>query len=130
MDERSVGIHLRNHLSHRGQERYHGGQNIVANAPIDTLPLYLRAGSILPLGSPVAHAEQKQAIARIQVWPGADADFVLYQDDGDTYAYEKTGGEVTQLHWDDQTQYLTHTGAAAWTQPDSELEVIHGAEAP
>ena len=113
------------------KERYHGGQNISVNAPIDTLPLFVRAGSILPLGSPVENAERKQVIAKIQVWPGADADFALYQDDGETYAYEKTGGEITKLHWDVHTQRLTHSGAAAWTQPDSELlEVIHGTGAP
>ena len=112
------------------KQRFHGGQSISVNAPIDILPLFVRAGSILPLGSPVEHAEQKQVIAKIQVWPGADADFALYQDDGDTYAYEKTGGEVTRLHWDDQSQRLTRSGTAAWTQPDSELlEVIHGTEA-
>jgi alpha-glucosidase/alpha-D-xyloside xylohydrolase len=109
------------------KERYHGGQSITVNAPIDTLPLFVRAGSILPLGPPAANAELKQVIAKIQVWPGADADFALYQDDGETYGYEKTGGEVTKLHWEDQAQRLTHSGAAAWTQPDSELlEVIHG----
>jgi alpha-glucosidase/alpha-D-xyloside xylohydrolase len=112
------------------KERYHGGQSITVNAPIDTLPLFVRAGSILPLGPPAANAELKQVIAKIQVWPGADADFALYQDDGETYGYEKTGGEVTKLHWEDQAQRLTHSGAAAWTQPDSELlEVIHGTAA-
>ena len=112
------------------KERYHGGQSITVNAPIDTLPLFVRAGSILPLGSPVENAEKKEVIAKLQVWPGADADFALYQDDGETYAYEKTGGEVTKLHWEDQAQRLTHSGAAAWTQPDSELlEVIHGTAA-
>lgn len=112
------------------KERYHGGQSITVNAPIDTLPLFVRAGSILPLGSPVENAEHNQVITRIQVWPGADADFALYQDDGETYAYEKTGGELTKLHWDDQAQRFTHTGAAAWTLPDSELlEVIHSTQA-
>jgi alpha-D-xyloside xylohydrolase len=112
------------------KERYHGGQSITVNAPIDTLPLFVRAGSILPLGPPAANAEKKEVIAKLQVWPGADADFALYQDDGETYAYEKTGGEVTKLHWEDQAQRLTHSGAAAWTQPDSELlEVIHGTAA-
>jgi alpha-glucosidase/alpha-D-xyloside xylohydrolase len=112
------------------KERYHGGQSITVNAPIDTLPLFVRAGSILPLGPPFQNAEQKQVIAKIQVWPGANADFALYQDDGETYAYEKTGGDVTKLHWEDHEQRLTHSGVAAWTQPDSELlEVIHGTEA-
>ncbi|HVT98597.1 MAG TPA: TIM-barrel domain-containing protein, partial [Acidobacteriaceae bacterium] len=108
------------------KEKYHGGQTITANAPIDTLPLFVRAGSIIPIGGAVESAAQKQTIAKVEVWPGADADFALFQDDGETYNYEKSGGDVTKLHWDDRSQRLTHTGHPAWTQPDSELlEVIH-----
>ena len=108
------------------KEKYHGGQTITADAPIDTLPLFVRAGSIIPIGSDVESASQKQTIAKVEVWPGADADFVLFQDDGDTYTYEKSGGDVTKLHWDDGAQCLSHSGAAPWSQPDSALlEVIH-----
>ncbi len=109
------------------KEKYHGGQTITVDAPIDTLPLFVRAGSIIPIGSEVESASQQQAIVKVEVWPGADADFMLFQDDGQTYTYEKSGGEVTRLHWDDRAQRLTHSGSAAWTQPDKELvELIHG----
>jgi hypothetical protein len=78
------------------------------------------------MGNGEENASQQKAITKVEVWPGADADFTLFQDDGQTYAYEKSGGDVTKLHWDDRAQRLTHSGAAPWTQPDKELlEVIH-----
>jgi alpha-D-xyloside xylohydrolase len=92
-------------------ERLHGGQTITANAPIDTIPLFVRAGSILPLGSPVESTNDAQKIASLRVYPGADADFDLYRDDGTTYAYEQGHSETTHLHWSDSTRKLTPTGA-------------------
>ena len=106
-------------------ERVHGGQTIQVDAPVDTLPLFVRAGSIVPLGEPVESTNEVQKIARVRVYPGADAKFTLYQDDGKTYAYEKGESSITNLRWDDSTQKLTHGGPAAWTGPDSAiLEVI------
>jgi alpha-glucosidase/alpha-D-xyloside xylohydrolase len=88
-------------------ERLHGGQTIVADAPIDVLPLFVRAGSIVPLGSEVQSAQQPQTIASIRVYPGANGRFELFRDDGTTYDYERTGGHVTQLVWDDAARQLT-----------------------
>lgn len=106
-------------------ERFHGGQHITVAAPIDTLPLFVRAGSILPLGAPINSTDQTQAIATLRVYPGANADFALYSDDGKTYAYEQGKHAITQLHWNDTTHTLTHTGPNAWTTPDaSTVEVI------
>lgn len=108
-------------------ERIKGGQTIEAQAPINTLPLFVRSGSMLPLGSPIFSAQQdKQTIQSIRVYPGADAEFSLYSDDGTTYAYEKGGGSVTILHWNDKTRRLTHEGPAAWTAPDEKLVRIVG----
>jgi alpha-glucosidase (family GH31 glycosyl hydrolase) len=106
-------------------ERVHGGQTVDVAAPIDKMPLFVRAGSIVPLGSMVDSTAEKQAIAHVQVWPGADAEFTLYQDDGKTYAYEKGDDQITHLHWDDATRKLTHSGAAAWSGADSQVvEVV------
>ena len=107
-------------------ERVKGGQTITANAPIDTLPLFVRAGSIVPLGSPVESTDQKQAIAAVRVYPGANADFTLFADDGVTYAYEKGAGSVTRLHWNDASHRLEHEGAAAWSGPDTGVVKIMG----
>lgn len=106
-------------------QRVHGGETITADAPIDKLPLFVRAGSIVPLGGAIDSTEQKQAIAKVQIWPGANADFTLYQDDGRTYAYEKGDDQITHLHWDDAAHKLSHTGAAAWSGSDSSVvEVV------
>ncbi len=102
-------------------ERFHGGQTIVAEAPIDTLPLFVRAGSIIPLGSEVESAQQPQTIASVRVYPGADGNFTLFQDDGSTYAYEKNGGSVTRLVWDDASRHLKQEGAPAWSGPDNSV---------
>jgi alpha-glucosidase/alpha-D-xyloside xylohydrolase len=106
--------------------RLKGGQTITADAPIDTIPLFVRAGSIVPLGTPVLSTHEPQAIAAVRVYPGADADFTLYSDDGTTYSYEKGAGSTTTLHWDDAMHQLTHAGAAAWTEPDSRIvDIVH-----
>ncbi len=102
-------------------EKIHGGQRITVQAPIDTLPIFVRAGSILPLGAPVQSTNEKQAIEKIRIYPGADAHFTLYNDDGNTYAYEKGDHQITELGWNNTTQKLDHTGASAWTTPDAQL---------
>jgi alpha-D-xyloside xylohydrolase len=102
-------------------ERIKGGQTITANAPIDTIPLFVRAGSIVPLGAPVLSTQQPQAIASVRVYPGKDSDFTLYSDDGSTYAYERGVSSITALHWDNAERVLTHTGAAAWTEDDTKI---------
>ena len=102
-------------------ERVHGGQRIIVPAPIDTIPIFVRAGSILPLGAPVESTNEKQAIQKVRIYPGADAHFVLYSDDGTTYAYEKGIHEITALDWNQATGKFTHTGAAAWTTSDAQI---------
>jgi alpha-D-xyloside xylohydrolase len=102
-------------------EKVHGGQTITVDAPIDRIPLFVRAGSIIPTGSVIESTMQKQKITKVLVYPGRDADFTLYQDDGTTYAYEKGDDEITHLHWNDATRRLTQSGAQAWTAPDAEV---------
>jgi alpha-D-xyloside xylohydrolase len=107
-------------------ERVKGGQTITVQAPIDTIPLFVRAGSILPLGAPVESTHEVQAIEHVRVYPGADASFTLFSDDGKTYAYETGAGSVTHLHWNDAAQQLSHEGAAAWSKADSEIVEVAG----
>ena len=102
-------------------ERFQGGQAVSVQAPIDTIPLFVRAGSILPLGAPVESTHQEQAIEHLRVYPGANADFTLFSDDGKTYAYEQGAGSITHLHWDEAKQQLTHQGASAWSKRDAEV---------
>jgi alpha-D-xyloside xylohydrolase len=107
-------------------ERVQGGQTIKVDAPIDTLPLFVRAGSIVPLGEPVENTHQIQEIARVRIYAGASGDFTLYQDDGKTYGYEKGESRITRLHWDDVAHKLSHEGAQAWTVPDEEILGVIG----
>ena len=88
-------------------ERVQGGQTIKVDAPIEVLPLFVRGGSIIPYGEPVESTHQAQKVAKLRVYPGADADFTLYDDDGQTYDYEKGAGKLTHLHWDNTTGKLT-----------------------
>ena len=103
-------------------EKLRGGQIVTAAAPIDTIPIFVHAGSIVPLGSPVLDAEQPQAIASVRVYPGSDADFTLFRDDGKTYAYESGKDSITRLHWDEGSHQFSHTGDQAWT--DSNAAVV------
>src|SRR6266568_2542906 len=107
-------------------ERIKGGQTVTVAAPIETIPLFVRAGSILPLGSPVESTHQQQAIAKVRIYPGADASFTLFSDDGMTYAYEKGAGSITKLHWNDAKRELSHEGPAAWTASDSAIVEFAG----
>jgi alpha-D-xyloside xylohydrolase len=110
-------------------ERVHGGQRITVSAPIDEIPVFVRAGSILPLGTVVESTNEVQKIAKLRVYPGADGAFDLYRDDGTTYAYEKGAFEVSHLHWDDAAQKLTHTGAEVGFAGSGEsIEVVGAAQ--
>jgi alpha-D-xyloside xylohydrolase len=106
-------------------KRFHGGQRLNVQAPIDTIPVFVRAGSILPLGAPVESTNEKQVIEKVRIYPGADAHFTLYSDDGTTYAYEHGQHDITELDWNDAAQKLAHQGAKAWSVPDPNvLELI------
>jgi alpha-glucosidase (family GH31 glycosyl hydrolase) len=63
------------------------------------------------MGAPVESTNQKQPLQELRVYPGADASFDLYNDDGTTYSYEKGAMQITHLRWSDSDQRLTHTGA-------------------
>lgn len=107
-------------------ERVKGGQTITVAAPIDAIPVFVRAGSIVPLGTPVESTHEHQMIAKVRVFPGADGDFTLFSDDGTSYGYEKGAGAVTKLRWDDAKRQFTHEGAAAWSGPDGAIVEVVG----
>ena len=74
----------------------------------DSFPLFVKAGSILPLGPDVQYATEKTGKpTELRVYPGADAAFTLYSDDNETYAYEKGAFEKIPLKWDDAKKRLT-----------------------
>ena len=90
--------------------RYTGGQTIDAAAPIDRIPLFVRAGSIVPVGVQVPSTATRQPLERIRVYPGRDASFTLYDDDGVTNAYRQDGGRAATLHWNDASGKLSASG--------------------
>ena len=107
-------------------EKMHGGQTVTVQAPIDTLPLFVKAGSILPLGAAIESTNEIQKIANVRVYPGADSSFTLYSDDGMTYAYEKGDRKLTELRWDNAAGKLSAKGTRAWTGPDAEIVEVVG----
>jgi alpha-D-xyloside xylohydrolase len=106
--------------------RLSGGQTISVAAPIDRIPVFVRAGSILPLGAVVPSTATPQVIERIKVYPGRDAAFDLYADDGISYDYQRGKGRVTHLHWDDAAHRLAASGGGTiLRRPVSDLlEVV------
>jgi alpha-D-xyloside xylohydrolase len=89
-------------------EKLDGGQSLEKAAPIDILPLYIKAGSVIPFGPKVQYAtEKKWNNLEIRIYPGADGEFVLYEDENDNYNYEKGAYSAITFHWDDKSRVLT-----------------------
>jgi alpha-D-xyloside xylohydrolase len=89
-------------------ERVEGDQTVQAPAPIDRIPLYVRAGSILPLGPEVEYAGEKPgAPIELRIYRGANGQFTLYEDQGDTYAYEHGAYATIPLSWEESSKTLT-----------------------
>lgn len=88
-------------------EKFDGGQKIKADAPIARSPLYVRAGSILPIGQDLQYVKEKAwDIITLRVYPGADASFVLYEDEGDNYNYQKGMYTEIPMRWNNNTRTL------------------------
>jgi alpha-D-xyloside xylohydrolase len=84
-----------------------GGQTIAAQAPLDRIPIFARAGTILAFGPPLQSASAKSDPIDLRIYAGADADFSLYEDEGDNYDYEHGSYSVIPMHWDNKTETLT-----------------------
>lgn len=84
-----------------------GGQTIQREVPIDIMPVYIRAGSIIPWGPAVQYATEKSwDDLEIRVYPGANATFILYEDENDNYNYEKGVYSTITFRWDDSNRTL------------------------
>jgi alpha-D-xyloside xylohydrolase len=85
-----------------------GGRTLDAPSPIERMPLYVRAGSILPLGPDVEFAAEKSADPiELRIYRGANGAFTLYEDENDTYNYEKGSYATIPFSWDDAGHTLT-----------------------
>ena len=88
-------------------EALNGGQVVTKEVPIDIIPLYVRAGSIVPFGPKVQYStEKKWNNLEIRIYPGADGEFVLYEDENDNYNYEKGAYSTIKFTWDDANRTL------------------------
>jgi alpha-D-xyloside xylohydrolase len=97
-------------------ERLAGGAEVSVAAPIGRIPLNVRAGSILPLGPAIEYAGQAADPIELRIYPGANGDFTLYEDEGDSYRYERGAHAIIPLHWEDAARTLT-IGARVGSYP-------------
>ncbi|HZI32854.1 MAG TPA: DUF5110 domain-containing protein, partial [Candidatus Binatia bacterium] len=83
------------------------GRTVTANAPLNIMPLYVRAGSIVPLGPVMQYATEKpEDPIELRVYRGADGQFTLYEDEGNNYDYEKGEYATIPISWNEAKHTL------------------------
>ena len=94
-----------------------GGQTVAADAPLERVPLYMRAGSIVPMGPEQQYiGEKRDAPIALYIYSGTNGHFSLYEDDGHTYGYERGEFSRIPIDWNDASRTLT-IGARAGSYP-------------
>ncbi|HEV8283120.1 MAG TPA: TIM-barrel domain-containing protein [Chitinophagaceae bacterium] len=89
-------------------EKLSGGNKVSKQTPLDIIPLYVKAGSIIPVGPSVQYAEEKKwDNLEIRIYPGTNGKFVLYEDENDNYNYERGVYSTIIFNWDDAKKTLT-----------------------
>ena len=89
-------------------EKYTGKQWINVPVDIEKTPVFVKAGTILPMGEVKQYvAEKKDAPITFTIYPGADASFRLYEDEGNNYNYESGAYSIIDFSWDDNKKRLT-----------------------
>ena len=87
---------------------YRGGQTVTLQTSLDRVPMFVRAGSILPLGPEMQYTGEKPwDNLELHLYPGADGTFTLYEDEGDTYRYEQGVYATIRFDWNDKARTLT-----------------------
>lgn len=88
-------------------EKYEGGQYVTVEAPIDRIPVFVKAGSILPTAEGLTYAEETpKTPMKVKIYPGADAEFILYEDEGNNYHFEDGAYATTRFLWDEKGAQL------------------------
>lgn len=88
--------------------RYQGGRTVALQTSLNRVPMFVRAGSILPLGPEMQYVGEKSwDRMEVRVYPGADGSFTLYEDEGDSYNYERGCFATITFRWDDKVRTLT-----------------------
>jgi len=88
-------------------KQFKGGQKITTSAPLNIIPLFVKAGSIIPMGPFIQYSTEKSDPVEIRVYPGADGEFTLYEDENDNYNYEKGSYSIITFSWNDSKKVLT-----------------------
>ena len=87
---------------------FKGGRSVTLQTSLDKVPMFVRAGSILPLGPEMQYVGEKAwDNLEVRVYPGADGTFTLYEDEGDSYNYEQGQYATISFRWNDATRTLT-----------------------
>jgi len=106
--ERKVYLPTGNWFDANTGKAMSGSQTLeLAPVPLDVIPFYVRAGTILPMGPVIQSTAEAEDPLEVRIYPGADADFSLYEDDGTTYAYENGRFTRISMHWDEDKYVLT-----------------------
>jgi alpha-D-xyloside xylohydrolase len=84
-----------------------GGRAVDVPAPLQEMPIFVRAGTILPMGPSIEYSQQAEDPIELRIYTGANGEFTLYQDEGDTYNYEKGAYATIPIRWNESTHQLT-----------------------
>jgi len=107
------------------QTKIDGGKDVLRDVDLEAMPLYVKAGSILPIGPVKQYADQEVAEPlTLRVYPRADGKFSLYEDDGITYGYEH--GNFTRLEcaWNDRSRTLSLNSRDATQKPTAHRSLV------
>ncbi len=89
------------------EQYYEGGQTITAAASIDIIPVYVKAGSIIPMTAPMQYVDEiPETPVEVRVYPGRDAQYELYEDEGNSYRYEKGEYTIIKMNWLNESREL------------------------
>ena len=88
-------------------KHFAGGRTVETAAPLAQIPLFVKAGSIVPMGKTIQYSDEKSNTLEIRVYKGANGRFDLYEDEGDNYNYEKGNYSIISFTWNEKTQSLT-----------------------
>jgi len=104
-----------------------GGVEATVDAPLSRIPLHVRAGSIVPMGPEIEYTGQASDPIELRIYAGANGSFALYEDEGDSYRYEKGAHSLISIKWNDQTRTLTlddREGTFAGMKPKHSFNVV------
>jgi alpha-glucosidase len=109
-------------------EKIAGGTHVTARAPLEVMPLYARAGAVIPSGPDLNHADERPlSPLTLDVYAG-EGEFTLYEDDGHTFGYERGEFAVTRLEIKD-SRLMIHQREGKYITPKRKIVIrLHGFE--